>query len=102
MFSAQVPGTGMPSEALLLDFLHHSTGARAASLAWGPSTLCTLRSLAQRSAAALDTAGVPGIALEALSVAEACVQPCSQEPIVQSVKTELAASALLQLIIGSN
>ena len=41
--SVQVATSGAPEQALLLDFLHHSTAARAASLAPGAATLCTLR-----------------------------------------------------------
>lgn len=96
----QVAKNGAPEQALLLDFLHHSTAVRAASLAPGAATLCTLRCLAQHSAAALDTAGVPDLALEALALADAFERPSGQDGTLQPVKTELAAAALLRLTIG--
>ena len=96
----QVATSGAPEQALLLDFLHHSTAARAASLAPGAATLCTLRCLARHSAAALDIAGVPDLALEALALADAFERPSGQDGALQPLKTELAAAALLRLTIG--
>ena len=97
MSDLQVDRAGAPEEALLLDFLHHCTATQAASLVPGPATMCTLRTLAQRSAAAFDSAGVPDLALEALALMEAFEQPGGA---LQPMKTELAASALLRLTIG--
>lgn len=55
----------------LLDYLHHCTASGKADLRGGSATLGALCSAAQRSMEALEAAGLPAMALEALSIARA-------------------------------
>ncbi len=94
---------------LLLDFLYHASASGAAPLPLETDgALCALRTLAQGSVAALSMRGLPGLALEALALAEAWSQPAAAQQaaqgehnLLQSWKAELAAGMLLRGLLGA-
>ena len=61
----------LAAETHLLDYLHHCTASQSAELRGGSAMLVALCSAAQRSMHALEAAGLPAMALEALSMARA-------------------------------
>lgn len=61
----------LAAETLLLDYLYHCSASQCAELRGGSATLGALCSAAQRSMHALEAAGLPAMALEALSMAKA-------------------------------
>ena len=65
----QRDGEGLEVGTELLDYLYHSTATGQAQLRGGSAMLVALCSAAQRSADALEAAGLPAMALEALSMA---------------------------------
>ena len=65
----QRDGEGLEAGTQLLDFLFHSTATGQAQLWGGSAVLSALCSAAQLSADALEAAGLPAMALEALSMA---------------------------------
>lgn len=62
---------GLEIGTQLLDYLYHATATGQAQLRGGSAMLVALCSAAQRSADALEAAGLPAMALEALSMARA-------------------------------
>lgn len=60
---------GLTSETQLLDYLYHCTASASAPWRVDGAVLGALCSTAQRSADALEAAGLPAMALEALSMA---------------------------------
>lgn len=71
VLSTQISAGALPEEALLLDYLHHSTAAGHARLALSQHTLHALCALAERSAAAFAVSGLPDLALQSLCLTEA-------------------------------
>ena len=67
----QRKGEGPEAGTQLLDYLFHATATGQAQLRGGSAMLGALCSAAQRSADTLEAAGLPGMALEALSMARA-------------------------------
>ena len=67
-------------ETQLLDYLYHCTASKGAELRGGTAAQSALCSAAQRSMHALEEAGLPAMALEALCMASAMCQgrksPC--------------------------
>ena len=102
----------LPPELLLLDFMFQASASGAAVLPLGEAgTLRALRAQAQRSVSALSTRGLPGVALEALCLAEAWSQHAGEHEssaeqgtgcgIMQSWKADLAAAAMLRDLLGA-
>ncbi len=75
----QGPPDRLAPETQLLDYLYHCTASKGAELQGGSAMLAALCSAAQRSMHALEAAGLPAMALEALCMAKAMCQgaPCS-------------------------
>ena len=74
---------GREGGAQLLDYIFHATAAGQAQLRVSSAMLSALCSAAQRSADALEAAGLPAMALEALSMARALcsgAKPLSDGP----------------------
>ena len=67
----QSNGKGLDAGTQLLDCLFHTTASGQAQLRGSSAVLSALCSAAQRSADALEAAGLPAMALEALSMARA-------------------------------
>ncbi|CAL5224911.1 g7676 [Coccomyxa viridis] len=102
--SAEDPSHGLAAETHLLDYLYHCTASKHAELRGGNATLGALCSAAQRSMHALEAAGLPAMALEALSIAKALCQGHGRaaEAMWRARSSNLAALAALWPVLGAD